>query len=482
MKTRTMWAIVAVAAVLLLITGSAGAISARLAPDDPVANVINYQGQLTSPAGVALDGTFPMRFQLYDDLTGGVLLWDTGVFNVEVDHGLFNVALKVDPADFNGQGLWLRLYVDGEWLTPRQELLAVPYALSLQPGAVISGSSATNWLLKVRNSAVPATGSALWGEAATGMGVYGKSTGGNGVTGYSEDAYAVSGYDGGSTQAHGYGGYFTSLNGVGVYGYSQASSYYTNMYAPGVYGRSVNGAGVYGKGDGSSWPAYGGVFEGRVGLSARGTGSSSVDGYAGTFVSEAYRGIYAIGQSGWYDAYFAGTGGIFSNGGVFSSSASRTLAVNGGDELLQPGDVVAIAGIAESPQGGEPLLAVRRADAANGEAVIGVAVQAMQAEMKTPEGMADREFLDIEPVEGDIPSGGYLTIITHGLAPAVKVADDSLSIGDMLTVSAKPGAAGKAAAAGISSAALEYSGAILGKVAGPVDIKSGTVPVFVTLR
>jgi hypothetical protein len=476
MRTRTMWAMVAAAAVLLLVSGSAGAISARLAPDAPVAGQINYQGKLTNPAGAALDGTFPMRFQLYNDPAGGTLLWDSGVISVAVDHGLFNVVLNVNPANFNGQGLWLRLYVDGEWLTPRQALLAVPYALSLRPGAEITGSSATNWLLKVQNTASPATGSAVWGEAATGMAVYGKSAAGNGLVGYSEDGYAVSGSDAGASQARGYGGYFTSQNGVGVYGYTQANSFWTNMYAPGVYGRSANGAGVYGKGDGASWPASGGVFEGRVGLSARGTGSSSVDGYAGTFVSEAYRGIYAISQGGWYDAYFPGVGGIYVAGGVYSAAASRTLVVNTGEEALQPGDVVAMAGIVESPQGGEPLLAVRRADAAHGEAVIGVAVQAVQAEMKKPEGMADREFLDIQPVEGEVPPGGYLAIVTHGLAPAVKVAGDGLRIGDMLTVSATPGAAGKAAAA------LEGGGTIIGKVAGPVDAGSGTVPVFVTLR
>jgi hypothetical protein len=472
MKTRTTWVVLAVAAFLVLAAGGAGAIPAVLAPGDPVAGKINYQGRLTDPGGMPLDGTFPMRFQIYNDPTAGTLQWDSGQVSVNVEKGLFNVGLNVDTADFNGQGLWLRIYVKGEWLSPRQELLPVPYALSLKPGAEVLGSTAAGSLLKVQNSANPSNGSAVWGEAATGTAVYGRSPGGAGLSGYSEDGYAVSGTDAGTSQARGYGGYFSSQNGVGVYGKSSAQTYYTNKYAPGVYGRSANGVGVYGASDGTGGAAYGGLFQGRMGLSARASGPSG-EGYAGTFISDNYRGIYALSVAGYYDGYFAGTGGIYA-ADYWALQADRTVVVNASDETLELGDVVAIAGIVESPKGGEPLLAVRRAEAAQSGAVVGVVVQAMRVDIIKPEGMDGAEFLDVQPVEGSVPAKGYLAIVTHGLIPAVKAAEGSLQIGDLLTISATPGA--------VCKAGPGSSGAILGKVAGPVDTKSGTVPVFVVLQ
>ena len=477
MKTKSMWLAVLVAAALVLMAGGAGALAGPTAPEVAVASKINYQGRLTDPGGAPLNGTFPMTFQIYDDPGAGALLWDSGVLNVGVDHGLFNVALAVDPAAFNGQGLWLRIYVNGEWLSPRQELLPVPYALSMRPGAEVKGQPTAwdGWVFKVTmDGAFPVAG-AMYGSTATGAAVYGTSAGGYGLQGYSEDGYAVYGRDGGSSQSRGYGGYFTSNTGVGVYGYSSAQSSVANMYAPGVYGRSDNGVGVYGASDSTSWPAYGGVFEGRVGLDVRGTGPWTEGGYAAEFVSEHYRGIYVISQAGFYDGYFGGAGGVFA-AQYWSVLAERTVVFNDSDETLEPGDVVAIAGIVASPRGGEPLLAVRRADAAHSEAVAGVVVQAMHVEMKRLEGMDGIEFLDVQPVEGSVPPKSYLAIVTHGLVPAVKVAGGSLQIGDLLIISATPGAVCKAVPG------LESSGTILGKAAGPVDAETGMVPVFVVLR
>ncbi len=67
----------------------------------------------------------------------------------------------------------------------------MPYALSLRPGAEVVGDSAEGWILRATNVHVPATGSALWGEAATGSAVYGKSTDGYGLLGYSQNGNAL---------------------------------------------------------------------------------------------------------------------------------------------------------------------------------------------------------------------------------------------------------------------------------------------------
>ncbi len=474
MKTRTVWIVVVAVTALVLMVGGAGALAGESAPEATVAGKINYQGRLTDPGGAPLTGTFPMRFQIYDASSGGTLLWDSNVINVDVEHGLFNVKLAVDPFYFNGQALWLRLNVNGEWLTPRQELLPVPYALSLRPGARIVAD--TGWGVQVFQTNIVATGGAIRGESATSTAVHGYSTGGFGLAGYSHDNYAVYGYDGGTTQARGYGGYFHSDNGIGVYGYSNATRSTDNAFAPGVYGKSTNGVGVYGVGNHAT-SGVGGYFTGRVGVVARSNGTQANDGYAGYFISEQYRGINARGASGWYDAYFNGDTGIFSAGGYSTLYADRLVVVNGGDEMLEPGDVVALAGVAKSPLGGEPLLAVRKADAAHAPAICGVVLRALRLEVKEGEPGVGAS-LDVQPVEGSIPPQGYLAIVTGGLAPAVRVealADD-LQIGDLLTVSSIPGRAQKV------GGGIERAGAILGKVAGPVDAATGTVPVWVTLR
>jgi hypothetical protein len=284
----------------------------------------------------------------------------------------------------------------------------------------------------------------------------------------------VYGIDAGSTTARGYGGYFSSNTGVGVYGSSSASSYYTNMYAPGIYGHSVNGAGVYGRSDSTSWPGYGGVFEGRSGVTARASGSSSQDGYGGSFISQNFRGIYAISQAGYYDAYFAGTGGIYA-ANYYAMNPSPCIVMNGGADTLEPGDVVAMAGVTKSPYGDGVILVVQKADETNATALVGVVVQAMQIEMREVDGS---ESLDVQPVEGSAPPKGYLAIVSSGLVRAVKVdvSVGSLKIGDLVTSASTPGTARKV------TSAVESEGAILGKVAGAVDASTGTVPVFVTLR
>ena len=64
MKSRTLWLIVCVLAGLTLAGGAVGAL-----PDVPAADVaaeINYQGRLTDAAGAPLNGTYTMRFQIYN--------------------------------------------------------------------------------------------------------------------------------------------------------------------------------------------------------------------------------------------------------------------------------------------------------------------------------------------------------------------------------------------------------------------------------
>ncbi len=158
---------------------------------------------------------------------------------------------------------------------------------------------------------------AVKGHATTGNAVHGEAPNGRAVYGQTNDGYAVYGFDGGSNANRGYAGYFYSTNGIGVYGYSGANRTHPNIYAPGVYGQSNQGVGVYGRGDTSnSYSFYneGGYFEGGKGLYALGTDSAGELGYGARIYSSQYRGMYAQGASGWFDAYFGGNGGISTNG------------------------------------------------------------------------------------------------------------------------------------------------------------------------
>jgi len=127
-----------------------GAALIQVSASDVTAS-INYQGKLTDNASEPLSGTYTMIFRLYDVVTGGTAL-DTDTHTVEVTDGLFNTHIDFNQSYIDGRELWLGITVgsDSEMM-PRYELSAVPYALSLRPGAVINGSVQGS-ILDVRNT------------------------------------------------------------------------------------------------------------------------------------------------------------------------------------------------------------------------------------------------------------------------------------------------------------------------------------------
>jgi hypothetical protein len=186
--------------------------------------------------------------------------------------------------------------------------------------------------------------------------------------------------------------------------------------------------------------------------------------------------MYVLGSGTYYDAYFAGAGGIFVNGTVTNSAAnSSSLVVNMGETHIAAGDLVAMVGVTESPENGQPMLAVAKVDASNQNGVIGVASMAMSA---TTIDMDDGgTTIDFAPTTGDIAPGSYLVIITDGLAPAVNVASLALvadgAIGDKLSLST-------GAELGLMAIG-EASSVVVGKIAGPIDEANGTIPLFIDI-
>jgi hypothetical protein len=540
MKRWNLWITVMIAAALTLMAGGAAAIQSGPVPEEIVADKINYQGWLTDLGGTPLNGEYPMRFEIYDAETGGSSLWDSGPLDVDVDHGRFSADLDVDPLDFDGQELWIRIYVNGEWLEPRQELLSTPYALSLRPGARIVGDLPHGWGVEVfQLSGVEATGGAIRANSATGAAVHGTS-GGFGLAGYSPDYYAVYGLNYGTEQGHGYGGYFHSQTGIGVFGVSNAESVVSNAYTPGVYGRSLNGVGVLGEGSSSGIK---GVSDNRGvhGTSTSGTGvygntsgTASTDygvyGRAGGSANGVYGyqtsdigGLGVYGQNDGFGAAVSGyntangigvwgyssedygvagaTGvpggnyGLHTTDNLYSANFHTLGAVmqvvqNGGDEALERGDVVAIAGLGEPAiEGSAPVLRVRRVEAANSTAVVGVVASTYSAlwlespAERDPTGATGRQEPIPPPTPGPVAPGEYLLVVVQG---PCQVKADALSSaiqpGDLLSSADESGLAAKAPTLSIAGTETAVPGSVLGKAMEALDAEQGLIYVFVTLQ
>ncbi len=480
MNTRRLWIGVIVVAVLVLATGGAAALPGVTAPQATVASKINYQGRLTDTLGNPLDGTFPMRFQLYDAASSGNLLWDSGTFNVEVNNGNFSTDLNVDAWHFDGQGLWLRIWVDGDWLSPRQELVPVPYALNLRPGAEMIADASSNWIFRATNTNSFATGSAIWGAAATGSAVYGNSTGGYGLRGYSDTGNALVASSNTKTA-----GVFQSNEGYGIRVNTNGShhwdhgGYFTSNMGYGVYGVSTGNYGVRGEGTVAGVRGIGDAN----GVSGSSDGGDGVSGWSNTL-----SGVY--GSSNSYYGVEGNTWKADNNYGLFTydnlyslnynlSGAIMQVAQNGGDGPLEPGDVVVFAGVVEPEDASGPLIIqVARADEANSPAVAGVVYRRFNVET-VREG--DRSATGSEPQEvtldGPVAPGEHLLLVVQGPAKVKASAlEGAIQPGDLLS------SAGLAGYAARMLEAQPAPGTVFGKALEPLAAERDQIYVFVTLH
>ena len=370
-RIRKGWAAACVAAVAVLLLGGATAIGSQagqgvgdqqMALSGSVASKISYQGRLTDGQGNPLQGKYDLVFQLWDNATKGSQVGGDMVTNdVPVQDGLFAVELLVPQDAVNGQALWLQVQVEGQVLAPRQELLPVPYALSLRPGAQIYGPSQSALYLgsgsedgvvgetdasdKAGVFGHSATGTGVRGtgqkgveaigytglyarsDAAEGEGVHGHGTGertegvlgtangahGRGVWGIADgagsDTYGVSGR---SVNADGVEGYTESADRAGVFGHSDNGMgvYGVSTKKPGVVGETLNPdlSGVYGHS--STAAGVRGRSEGNAGVVGW-TGSSGASGVLGhSQVAVGVRGMSdaQAGVAGWTGS--AGLAGV----------------------------------------------------------------------------------------------------------------------------------------------------------------------------
>ncbi|HSM58157.1 MAG TPA: hypothetical protein VK879_18525 [Candidatus Sulfomarinibacteraceae bacterium] len=492
MNGRTLSLVIGVLVLLALAVGAAGAIPHRPPPlpsaaSGAVSDGLSYQGRLTDAAGAPLDGTYTMRFIIYDDPVGGAAVWDSGNVSVAVEAGLFTTTLDVDQDAFDGQALWLSIVVEGQMLSPRQELLPAPYALGLRPGADIVGDSIAPGDAVLAGRA-PATGTALQAQAAGGVGLFAASEDNVGVWGTSEN---------------GWGGYFTSDEGYGIRVDTQGADHFDH----GVYVTATGGYGVYaqsaqnqavrgeaGNVTGIAQPlgAVGvvgiGQNRGVYGASGSGVGvyGRTDNNYAGYFQSNNYRGLYARSASGYYAGYFTNQGGSTQPGmyvnGTLTVTGSKTgyvvdVCLNEGPESLEVGDVVAVVGVGDPVVGEIPVMRVVKATAENASAVVGVVDQRFLVDEENGESIArpDTAVPQLDAGNG-IQPGEYVSVVTLGTFKLIKVdaSFGAIQPGDLLTPSPNAGYAMRAGEA--------MPGTIIGKALDGLETGQGVIAVYVTMQ
>jgi hypothetical protein len=228
-----------------------------------VTGTFTYQGQLKN-GGSPVNGSCDLQFSLFDASSGPNQIGSTQSVNSQsVSSGLFTVLLnnsgQFGATPFNGEARWIEIAVRcptsiGGFMTlnPRQQLTAAPYASSLMPGAVISGS--INPILTVNTTNGASSIAAIVGHVIItnpggvsagvrgindgtgnlGIGVFGSQNG----SGWGVYGSAPSGAGVRATSVSGNGVYANSSSGIGVYGASTSG--------PGVYGSSITASGVQG--------------------------------------------------------------------------------------------------------------------------------------------------------------------------------------------------------------------------------------------
>jgi hypothetical protein len=111
---------------------------------------INYQGRLTDTAtGEPLAGPQSMVFRIYDASEDGSELWSETQTVTPDSMGVISVILgHTNPITtiFDGP-IWLEVEVDGEILTPRREIVSVPFAFRAAASDSLGGFDAGDYAL-----------------------------------------------------------------------------------------------------------------------------------------------------------------------------------------------------------------------------------------------------------------------------------------------------------------------------------------------
>jgi hypothetical protein len=93
-----------------------------------VTQPFTYQGFLRQGGAPLNNPSQSMRFRIFDALTGGAMLWDSGALTVNVANGLFTVQLNPPASIWTGADRFLEIQVGATTLSPRVRIGSTPYA------------------------------------------------------------------------------------------------------------------------------------------------------------------------------------------------------------------------------------------------------------------------------------------------------------------------------------------------------------------
>jgi hypothetical protein len=456
---------------LMVLAFATGSVAAQEAEDPPgitgpLANAgpgFIYQGFV----GASENRTCDFQFSLWDSAAGGSQFGSTETeTNVLVTRGRFVVVLN-DADQFGsnaliGEARWLEIALRcpagiGQYktLSPRQELAGAPYAQTLRPGAVISGTvpGDPNFaLLTLRSDNVglwlETAGNGVWVNSAGLSGVVVEQAARAGIYVISADHNGVqvdsAGWNGLHVLSAGWNGlrvnsaaqdgvHVDSAGEDGVVVESAAYSGYA-VYSADYYGLYVGSAAQDGVHvDSANWDGMRVDSAGQSGFAVINAGHQGL--YAG---SVAMNGVY-VGSAGLDGVHVNAAGNYagYFNGPIFTTGCTGCLltafGVNTGNGELEPGDIVAIQGIQPSDFDGVPIL-MNVELAGPGSAAIGVVQGCAEAdEADTPAGKAPSQRL--VPRQGAVKPGEYVTIIIYGpVQVKASVADGPITAGARLTV------------------------------------------------
>jgi hypothetical protein len=352
---------------LSLWTGHSLAASGSAPSFAPVSSNFIYEGRLGSATG-----RYDFKFRLFADTTSTtpVVATELALSNVLVDSGEYVVTLGFGTAVFTGEARFLEVryrVTSSDPTAPytlytRQPLLAVPYAQSLRPGAIVEGALADNTAAITGNTSSPGAyglkgfsqqSAGVFGQSTTKWGVFGRSSSGQGIYGetYAENTSTVAGVYGKALQQGGIGviGDAQLGNAWGVYGTTQGGVGVRGAATTGigVSGSSASGsAGVYGKADGTTASGVEGNASGSQAagvygknLTGRGVWGYTDSGTAGVFGQS--NGAGASGVEGYANgsAASAGVYGRSSNGvAVWGRNEAGGIAMKAEGNAVQSAD------------------------------------------------------------------------------------------------------------------------------------------------
>lgn len=110
-----------------LLLGVNGLKPADLRAEVPVK--FTYQGNLRQ-GGFLVNGQRAMVFRIYGSSTSAAELWTSPVYDVQLSTGVFRVVLEPALSDWQAGALWLELEIEGNRMSPREELTSAPYAIN----------------------------------------------------------------------------------------------------------------------------------------------------------------------------------------------------------------------------------------------------------------------------------------------------------------------------------------------------------------